>query len=88
MENDLLILRDEYDTLPAFRVASGLLRLKLTFYEQGNKSGTLLAWQIKQLQTKTSVTTIISNGHVVGDPIEINDAFRSYFKDFMIQQIN
>ena len=74
----MVILRAEYDKLPVFRAASSLLRLKQSFYEQGDKSGKLLAWQIKQLQTRTSITTIILNGHTVVDPVEINDAFRDY----------
>lgn len=81
LENDLLILRAEYDKMSATRAASSLLRLKQTFYEQGDKSGKLLAWQIKQLETKTPITSIITNGQVVVDPIEINDAFRDYYKE-------
>lgn len=78
MEKDLLILRAEYDKLSASRAAHSLLRLKQTFYEQRDKLGKLLAWQIKQLETKASITTIISNGHAV---VEINDAFRGYYKE-------
>lgn len=39
LESELLILRAEYDQLSAFRAAYSLLRLKLTFYEQADKSG-------------------------------------------------
>lgn len=66
-------------TQSASRAASSLLRLKQSFYEQGDKSGKLLAWQIKQLETKTAITTITSNGYVVVNPIEINEAFRDYY---------
>lgn len=76
LENDLLILRAEYDKLSASRAAPSLLRLRQTFYEQGDKSGKLLAWKIKQLETKTSITSILSNGQVIVFPQEINDAFR------------
>ncbi len=41
----------------------------------------LLVWQIKQLEIKTPITSIISNGQVVVDPVEINDAFRDYYKE-------
>ena len=79
MESELLILRAEYDKLSASRAASSLLRLKQSFFEHGDKSGKLLAWQIRQLETKTSITTIISNGEDIVDPIEINNAFRGYY---------
>lgn len=69
-------MRSEYDK----KSASSLLRLKQPFYEQGDKSGKLLAWQIKQLEIKTAITTITSNGNVVVNPTEINDAFRDYYK--------
>lgn len=81
MESELLILRAEYDNMSASRAASSLLRLRQSFFEQGDKSGKLLAWQIRQLETKTSITTIVSNGEDIVDPIEINDAFRDYYKE-------
>lgn len=95
MEKELLILRAEYDKQSAFRAACSLLRLKQSFYEQGDKSGKLLAWQIRQLETTTSITTILSNRNVVVDPIEINNAFIGYYKilygtnnDINVQNLN
>ncbi len=38
LENDLVILRAEYDKMSVIRAASSLLRLKQTFYEQGKKT--------------------------------------------------
>lgn len=74
-------MRSEYDKQYASRAASSLLRLKQSFYEQSDKSGKLLAWQkkTKQLETKTAITTIKSNGNVVVNPIEINEAFGDYY---------
>ena len=80
LEKELLILRSEYDKNSAFKAASSLLRQKQSFNEQGDKSGKLLAWQIRQLETRTAITTITSNGNVVVNPIEINDAFRDYYE--------
>lgn len=81
LENELLILRAEYDKLSSVRAASSLLRLNQTFYEQGDKSVKLLAWQIKQLEGKTPITKIISNEQVTIDPSEINNIFKHYYKD-------
>lgn len=80
LEKELLILRSEYNKQSADRAASSLLRLKQSFYEQGDKSGKLLAWQIKQLETRTAITSIKLNGNVVVEPIAINDAFRVYYE--------
>lgn len=65
LENDWIILRAEYDKLSAFQAASSLLRLKQSFCDQGDLSGKLVAWQIKLLQTKTSITSIIFNDKVI-----------------------
>lgn len=80
-EKELLILRAEYDKHSASRAASSLLRLRQTFYEQGNKAGKLLAWQIKQLETKQPITSIISNGRALQDPQDINIAFKDYYEE-------
>lgn len=81
VESELLILRAEYDKLSASKAASSLMRLKQSFFEQGDESGKLLAWQMKQLEVKTSITTVITNERVIVDHIEINDAFRGYYTE-------
>lgn len=81
LETELLILRAEYNKLSSTRAASSLLTLNQTFYEQGDKSGKLLAWQIKQLEKQTPITNIISNKKVIVDPSEINNIFKQYYKD-------
>ncbi|MGL4560929.1 MAG: hypothetical protein ACRCV0_01400 [Brevinema sp.] len=81
LEKELLLLRAEYDKQSAFRAASSLLRLKQTFYEQGDRAGKLLARQIKQLETKSPITSIISNGQTLLDPIEINNTFKDYYEE-------
>ena len=79
VEKELLILRAEYNQLSADRAASDMLRLNQTFYEQGEKPGKLLAWQIKQLETRKTITSIKNNnGDTIIDPIEINKEFRKY----------
>lgn len=50
------------------------------------KSGKLLAWQIKQLESKTPIISMINNGQVVIDPVEMNSAFRVIAKNCMMQK--
>lgn len=71
LENDSMILRAEYDKLNSFRTTSSRLRLNQSFRDQGDKSGELLARQIKQLETKTSSTSIISNDQATVNPIKM-----------------
>lgn len=71
LENDSMVLRAEYDKLNSFRTTSSRLRLNQSFCDQGDKSGELLARQIKQLETKTSSTSIISNDQVTVNPIKM-----------------
>lgn len=57
-EKELLTLKAEYNKISADRAAADIIRLNQIFYEQGEKTGKLLAWQIKQLETRKAVTSI------------------------------
>lgn len=81
IEKDLLILKAQYNKESADRAASNILRLNQSFYEQGEKPGKILAWQIKQLEVQKNITSIInSKGEMIMDPIEINKEFRNYYE--------
>lgn len=41
-----------------FKAEDHLIRLKQTFYDQGEKPGKLLAWQIKKLESDGAINTI------------------------------
>lgn len=77
----MLILKAQYNKESADRAASNILRLNQSFYEQGEKPGKILAWQIKQLEVQKNITSIInSKGEMIMDPIEINKEFRNYYE--------
>lgn len=58
-----------------------MLRLKQSFYDQGEKPGKLLAWRIKQLQSERAINAIENvKGEVTADPIEINNTFREFYE--------
>lgn len=81
VEKELLLLKAEYNKATADRAASNILRLNQSFYEQGEKPGKILAWQIKQLEAQKNNTTIINTkGETIVDPIEINKEFRNYYE--------
>uniref|UniRef100_A0A1A8AUT3 Reverse transcriptase domain-containing protein n=2 Tax=Nothobranchius furzeri TaxID=105023 RepID=A0A1A8AUT3_NOTFU len=80
-EKKLLILKAQYNKESADRAASNILRLNQSFYEQGEKPGKILAWQIKQLEVQKNITSIVSSkGEMIIDPMEINKAFRNYYE--------
>ena len=57
------------------------MRLKQTFYEQGDKSGKILAWQIKKLETERAINSIQTpNDGIAVDPLLINDTFAAYYQ--------
>lgn len=56
-KSNYLLLRAECEKLSASGAATSLQRLQQTFYEQGEKSGKDLAWQIRQLE--------IDHGHYI-----------------------
>uniref|UniRef100_A0A1A8URJ6 Reverse transcriptase domain-containing protein n=1 Tax=Nothobranchius furzeri TaxID=105023 RepID=A0A1A8URJ6_NOTFU len=79
-EKELLILKAEYEKLSTLRAAASLQRLRQSFYEQGEKPGKLLAWQIKRLETKIPITNLRSQGNNIIEPSEINNIIRDYYE--------
>lgn len=84
LKNKLLLLRAEYDK----QSSSSLLRLKQSFYGQGEKAGKLLAWQIKQLESSTPITSIRTQEETLTDPRDINNAFKDYYQKLYDSQGN
>lgn len=83
-----MLSRVEYNKLSSDRAASDLLRLNQAFYDQGEKPGKLLAWQIKQLETRKAITSIkTNNGDTIIDPVGINEEFRKYYENLYESQI-
>jgi len=47
-KQELLTLKSEHEELSLLKAKDSLIRLKQSFYDQGEKPGKLLAWQIKK----------------------------------------
>lgn len=57
------------------------MKLKQSYYEQGEKASKLLAWRIKQLETERTINTITTDGGLeTSDPQEINRTFREFYE--------
>lgn len=77
----LLLLRAQYNELSASKAMASLLRLKQSFYDQGEKPGKVLAWRLKQLQSERAITSLQSDqGETIVDPTEINESFRKFYE--------
>lgn len=75
------MLRSQYNELSASLAAANLLRLKQSYYDQGEKPGKLLAWQFKKLQSERAITIIEDDtGNTIVDPLKINRAFKYYYE--------
>lgn len=82
IHQEILLLRTQYNELSASKAMSSLLRLKQTFYDQGEKPGKVLAWRIKKLQNERLITTLLnSNNENIVDPLEINKTFETFYKN-------
>ncbi len=81
LHQELLLLRTQYLEISASKAAANLLKLKQSIFDQGEKSGKILAWHIKQLQIKRTINMLKDDkGETVADPIAINGAFRDYYE--------
>ena len=80
-KQELLTLKAKYEELSVLKAEDGLIRLKQTFYDQGEKPSKLLAWQIKKLESDRAINTIRNEqGELSTDPTEMNSTFVSYYK--------
>lgn len=51
-ETEMHLLKVECNKLSVDRAAASSIRLNQTFYKEREKTGKLLTWQIKQLETR------------------------------------
>lgn len=73
--------RAKYNVLSINKATKSLMKLKQSYYEQGEKASELLAWCIKQLETERTINTITTDeGLETSDPQEINRTFRTFYE--------
>ena len=78
--NRRIELKAKFDILITHQAQNLLLKSKSTFYEHGEKTGKLLADQLKARRTKQTITNIRTvSGEVTADPGQINNTFRDFY---------
>lgn len=67
--------------LTTHKIASSLLWLKQSYYDQGEKAGKLLAWRLKKIQTDRGINSIkLQDGKILTNLLQINTAFREFYE--------
>lgn len=73
-------LQTRFDLLSTHSVERQLLRSRSLFYVHGDKSGKMLANQLKGFKAKQHITKIqMDDGNITSDPSKINDTFRNFY---------
>ena len=67
----------EYNLLTTRVIENAMARTKQQFYEHGDKSGKLLAWQIRKEENSRCIASVKTrdDATIVHDPRRINDIF-------------
>lgn len=88
-KQDLVLFNAENEELALAKAEDSLIRLKQHFYEQGEKPGKLISWQIKKFESERAINMIMNEqGVLPNDPIEINDAFVTFYKHLHIRRFH
>ena len=77
-----LLLQSEFDNLSIKQTEQLLFKSRQTFYEHGDKSGKLLAHQLKQAMASRAIPEIrVAPGETSTNPKIINDQFRQFYNN-------
>ena len=77
----LLLLRAKFNKLSIDKATKGLMWLKQSFYDQGEKAGKLLAWRILKMQSDRAINSITTSpGVSTVNPFEINNCFKEFYE--------
>ncbi len=67
----LLLLSTQFNEISANKAASSMLKLRQSYYDQGEKTGRLLAWCIKQQVSERAISYVEDDkGNTVIDPVD------------------
>lgn len=75
-------LQTEFNLLTSHLVERQLLQTKSNYYEHGEKTGKLLANQLRGLRAKQLIAGVrTDNGGITSDQKLINDKFRTFYSN-------
>ncbi len=78
--NKRVELQTKFNLASTYQIERQLLRSKSLFYIHGDKSGKLLANQLRGLRSKGHITKIqMEDGTTTSDHVKINNTFKNYY---------
>ena len=87
--NSLTVKQIQYNNLCTTKAEAALARTNYHYYEYGNKTGKLLAWQIKKEESDKIIHSIITDdGRSLTDPWEINAEFQMFYETLYKSEYN
>lgn len=79
-EQKLRLKQLEYNTITTRKIENAMRRMKQKFYEQGDKAGKLLAWQIRREEAQKEIHVLKSGSNTITSPKEINNMFKTFYE--------
>uniref|UniRef100_A0A3Q3BNZ9 Reverse transcriptase domain-containing protein n=1 Tax=Kryptolebias marmoratus TaxID=37003 RepID=A0A3Q3BNZ9_KRYMA len=87
MYRDLVNLKLKYNNMNTYQAERAIIRSKQQFYEFGEKTQKVLAWQLKTEENKRTINAIENPQKTITyNPGEINEAFKKYYSDLYTSQ--
>lgn len=74
-----LSLQSEFDLLSTDHTSELLMKSRQVYYEQGDKTGRLLAYQLRQTSSSHQISQIQTSDGPTTDLRQINDKFKDFF---------
>lgn len=78
----------EYNTITTHKTENAMRRMNQRYYEQSDKAGKLLAWQIRREEARREIHTIKSGPVLTANPKEINTTFKNFYETLYTSQGN
>lgn len=88
LHRNLLNKKREYNSLNTYQAERTITRLRQRYYELGEKSHKVLAWQLKTDENKQIMSSIDTGKNITYNPIEINSTFREFYKELYSSQVS
>uniref|UniRef100_A0A803SUT6 Reverse transcriptase domain-containing protein n=1 Tax=Anolis carolinensis TaxID=28377 RepID=A0A803SUT6_ANOCA len=79
LQGELKKLHQQYEQLIASEIERKVMYNRYNFFENANKPGKLLAWQIKDAKKKPLIMRIKNKGETVTDSQQIQKLFEEYY---------
>lgn len=87
--NQRLELKTKFDLLTTYHIENLLLKSKSTYYEHSEKTGKLLANQLKGIRAKQLITNIhTDSGDITRDLTKINNTFKIFYSKLYTSQFH